>query len=85
MSNNRPKHPEKPIELAIQYAENLGWRVEKAGPRAHAWGRLYCPQATRTGCIISVWSTPRNADNHARQIRKSVDQCPHQSIGDDSP
>lgn len=83
MSKTRPRHPDKAIEGAIQYAEHLGWRVEMS--KGHAWGRLYCPHATRAGCIISVWSTPRNADNHARQIRKSVDQCPHQSIEDDSP
>ncbi len=34
----------------------------------HAWGRLFCPHSAREGCIASVWSTPRNAENHARQI-----------------
>jgi hypothetical protein len=71
----RPRHPNKHVELAIQYAEALGWRVETPG--SHAWGRLFCPYSTREGCIISVWSTPRNPENHARHLRHRVDWCPH--------
>ena len=26
-------------------------------------------------CIASIWSTPRNLGNHARQIRRVVDHC----------
>jgi hypothetical protein len=26
---------------------------------------------------MSVWSTPRNAENHAKQIKRIVDRCPH--------
>lgn len=78
---SRPRHPKPAIEKAVQYAEQLGWRVELSG--GHAWGRLFCPFSSRSGCIISVWSTPRNADNHARQIRKVVDSCPHRSDSDD--
>jgi hypothetical protein len=73
----RPRHPKPPIEKAVRYAEQLGWRVEMAS--GHAWGRLYCPQSSRDGCIISVWSTPRVPENHARHIRKFVDSCPHRS------
>ena len=43
-------------------------------------GRLLCPHASRGGCIVSVWSTPRVAENHARQIRSKVDSCPHGDI-----
>jgi len=28
-------------------------------------------------CIRSDWPTPRSPENHARQIRKTVDQCRH--------
>jgi hypothetical protein len=75
---NRPRHPKPAIESAVRYAEALGWRLEIS--QGHAWWRLYCPRATREGCIVSVWSTPRSPDNHARQIRKIVDQCPHQEL-----
>ena len=71
----RSRHPDQHIERAIQYAESLGWRV--ALSNGHAWGRLFCPYASRGGCIVSVWSTPRVAENHARQIRSKVDSCQH--------
>jgi hypothetical protein len=72
---SRPRHPDKHIEVAIQYAETLGWRVELSNH--HAWGHLLCPLSNRDGCIVGVWSTPRNAENHARQIRREIDLCPH--------
>jgi len=71
----RPRHPKPEIEKAVQYAEGLGWTAELSN--GHAWGRLFCPQSTQEGCIVSVWSTPRSPENHARQIRKVVDRCPH--------
>jgi hypothetical protein len=71
----RSRHPNPHLEKAVQYAEALGWRVVPSS--GHAWGRLFCPHATREGCIISVWSTPRVPENHARHIRNKVDSCPH--------
>ena len=26
-------------------------------------------------CITSIWSTPKNAGNHGKQIRRVVDNC----------
>lgn len=75
MPISRPRHPRPAIEKVVRYAEQLGWRVELSS--GHAWGRLYCPFSSRQGCIISVWSTPRSDENHARHIRKVVDACPH--------
>lgn len=72
---SRPRHPNKHIERAVQYAESLGWQVRMSNQ--HAWGRLFCPHSTREGCIISVWSTPHNPENHARHLRRDVDACPH--------
>jgi hypothetical protein len=79
---SRPRHPNKHIEKAVSYAESLGWRVEISG--GYAWGRLFCPQATQKGCIVSVWSTPRVPENHARHIRREVDSCPHCDGNDDA-
>ncbi len=73
----RKRHPKKDIEAAIEYAEHHGWRFQKVGNSAHAWGRLLCPLHERGGCSMSVYSTPRNALVHARQIRRRVDMCPH--------
>ncbi|WP_203250197.1 hypothetical protein [Cysteiniphilum marinum] len=74
----RTKHPNKEIEKAIKYAEMKGWRYQSSGNSAHAWGRLLCPLENRDGHSISVWSTPRSAENHAKQIRRVVDNCEHQ-------
>jgi hypothetical protein len=72
---SRPWHPNKEIEAAVAYAESLGWRWRKA--HGHAWGRLLCPKNDRDGCQLSVWSTPKNPQNHARAIRRAVDRCAH--------
>lgn len=74
----RKKHAKKEIEIALCYAESKGWRVEVGG--GHAWGKLFCPykdDPCRCGefCIASIWSTPKNAANHAKQIRRVVDNC----------
>lgn len=76
----RPRHPKPAVEKAVQYAEQLGWRVVMSS--GHAWGRLFCPLSSREGCIISVWLTPRVPENHARHIRKVVDACPHRGGGE---
>lgn len=79
---NRKKHPSKDIETAICLAEKNGWRVVPAGRSAHCWGRLLCPfgdknEKCRCGefCSVSIWSTPRNNVNHAKQLRKAVEKC----------
>ena len=41
---------------------------------------MYCPyndEECRCGefCITSVWSTPKNPGNHARALRRVVDNC----------
>ena len=78
MSQDR-KHPHSEIRDAVRYAELKGWTVILR-KRGHAWGQMFCPfndKNCRCGqfCRISIWSTPRNAANHARQIRKAVDKC----------
>lgn len=73
----RQNHSNKHIRDAIRYAQNKGWRVTKAGPRAHIWGTLWCPHRTREGCRIRVMSTPRTPDRHALDIRRYIDCCPH--------
>lgn len=72
---SRPRHPDQHIERAVAYAEQVGWRVIMS--HGHAWGRLLCPFSDRSGCQISVYSTPRSAENHARAIVRNVEMCPH--------
>ena len=74
----RSRHPKKEVEEAIRHAESHGWRIEVGG--SHAWGRMYCPYADpdcRCGefCITSIWSTPRDAVNHGRQLKRVVNNC----------
>ncbi|TYC57557.1 hypothetical protein FMN52_13475 [Marinobacter sp. BW6] len=74
----RKRHANKDIEEAVAYAELHGWRIEIR--KGHAWGRMYCPLNTkdcRCGefCVASIWSTPKNTQNHAKQIRRIVDNC----------
>ncbi|VFR51946.1 FIG00581864: hypothetical protein [plant metagenome] len=74
----RGVHSKKEVEAALRHAEENGWRVEVGG--SHAWGKIYCPdndKECRCGefCIASIWSTPRSPGNHARQIRRVVDNC----------
>jgi hypothetical protein len=71
-------HPKKEVEAALDYAESKGWRIEVGG--SHAWGKMYCPyniKLCRCGefCITSIWSTPKNPANHAKQLRRVVDNC----------
>lgn len=75
---SRRAHPNKEIEAALRHAESHGWRVQLGG--SHAWGKMYCPfddQRCRCGeyCKTSIWSTPRNPANHARQLRRVIDKC----------
>lgn len=69
------QHPNKHIRQAIRYAEQHGWRILESAARAHSWGKLLCP--TAGGCFMVVYSTPRNPERHARDIRRAVDTCPH--------
>ncbi len=71
----RPRHPKKHIEEAIRYAEQQGWSVELS--RGHAWGKLRCPAGR---CLVVVYSTPRSEEDHARVIRRKVDNCPHENL-----
>ena len=74
------KHQNKHIREAIAYAESRGWTFHKAGPRAHIYGEIYCPEHNRAGCKYGINSTPRNPQNHARKIRRAVDGCPHTTV-----
>jgi hypothetical protein len=75
----RTRHPKQEVEEAVAYAEGKKWTFRKQGH----WGRLYCPHHDRDGCQIGVFGTPRDAGNHARQIKRAVDRCPHQEEAKD--
>ena len=72
----RAKHPKKEVESALVDGEAAGWTVIPT-PSGHRWGVMRCGEASRSGCRVSVWSTPRNAGHHAKQIRRFIRRCPH--------
>ncbi|MDQ3670466.1 MAG: hypothetical protein M3377_09335 [Actinomycetota bacterium] len=70
----RARHPKKEIREGLAFAERSGWSIERKPGRGHAWGLMRCGG----GCSAWIWSTPKNAGNHASQLRRAVWKCPHQ-------
>lgn len=69
------RHPNKVIEGALVYARVHHWIVIKSsGGSAHAWGVMRCPGDCPQ---VSIYSTPRVAEHHARALQRAVDRCPH--------
>lgn len=69
------RHPNKAIEKALAYARANRWTVIKStGGSAHAWGVIRCPGDCPQ---VSIYSTPRVPENHARALQRAVDRCPH--------
>jgi hypothetical protein len=72
----RSKHPKKDVEEALQEAEVAGMIVEDG--HGH-WGVIWCPGDEDHRCPrpFWVWSSPKNAQNHAKQIRRYTARCTH--------
>jgi hypothetical protein len=68
-------HANKHIREALKYALEQDWVIKKSGPRAHAWGIIYCLFG-HAYCWFAVYSTPKNPERHARDIYRTVDRCP---------
>ena len=64
------RHPKKEIAEALHRLERIGFVVRRIN-RGHRWGEVLCPscQASR-----DVYSTPRDAGTHAKQITRFVDR-----------
>ncbi len=69
----RGRHPKKEVEGALRDAEAGGWLVTPKGA-GHRWGVAECGG----GCRVSIWSTPKSPGNHAKDVRRAVERCPHQ-------
>lgn len=75
LSTVADRHPSKEIEAALVYVGSNGWDVVKSsGGSAHAWGFMRCPGDCPQ---VSIYSTPRVPENHARALHRAVDRCPH--------
>lgn len=76
----RKLHSKKEINKALKEAVSKGFRYEPTRSRSsHVVGRLKCPEASREGCMMSVYGTPRQPGTHAKQIRAFVESCTHGS------
>jgi hypothetical protein len=59
-------HAKKQIREALTSVEDEGLEItQKPGSRGHAWGYVRCAAC---GDHKSVWSTPKNVDNHAKDL-----------------
>lgn len=63
------RHPKKEIADALRQAEDVGLTVHRIH-RGHRWGELECDEC---GSAFAIWSTPRNAGTHAKQISRFTD------------
>ena len=44
----------------------------------HRWGVARCGESNRSGCQVSIWSSPRSSGGHARQLMRALERCVHQ-------
>ena len=72
----RARHPKKDVEGALVEAEAAGWRITPTSS-GHRWDIMDCGEEKRVRCQASIWSTPRNPVDHAKQLRRLIGRCPH--------
>ena len=77
----RDRHPRNVIAGALRNAEPAGWPVAPTSS-GHRWGVMRCGEASRSGCQVSIWSTPRNSGTHAKQLTRFVDRCHHKPLSE---
>jgi hypothetical protein len=75
----RRSHPGQQVREALAEAAAAGFDVNDTSKHGHGWGYI--------GCLIggqkfSVWSTPKNADDHARKIRSFMRRHHHHGEDD---
>jgi hypothetical protein len=68
----RSRHPKKEVEQALSRAEQARLNVQQNTKRGHKWGDVGCQD--KNHARKSVWSTPRNPGNHAKDINKYTDR-----------
>lgn len=69
------KHTNKEVRAAIEYAISKGWIFTHSN--GHCFGRLRCgsDELEHNKHQLSVYSTPKSPENHAKQIIRLVDRC----------
>jgi hypothetical protein len=59
-------HPNRYIREALKHAEERGWTIRKSGPRAHAWGVIFCSFGHKE-CWMAIYSTIRKIRKNTRE------------------
>jgi hypothetical protein len=67
-------HSQKQVRAALDDADAAGFKIVATAAHGHSWGYVDCPRCPDR---FYLWSTPRNADNHAKQIRRFVQRHAH--------
>lgn len=67
-------HSKKQVRDALDEARAADFII-CATTAGHRWGYVECGKC---GQHFSVWSTPKHADNHAKQIRRFVKKHGHE-------
>lgn len=75
-SHNMPvgRHPKKEIAEVLRNVPDHLTVVQTAA--GHRWGHVQC---TYCATVISIWSTPRNPGNHAKDLARFLarhSDCP---------
>jgi hypothetical protein len=70
-------HSKKQVRDALDEAYAAGFAI-RATPAGHRWGYVECGKCGQT---FSVWSTPRNPDNHqANEERRALSAMAVESL-----
>ncbi|GAA0621767.1 hypothetical protein GCM10009547_25660 [Sporichthya brevicatena] len=64
---SKGRHPKNSIAQALDGAREASMVVTEVH-KGHRWGVVRCA----CGADFAVWSTPRNADTHAKQVDRFV-------------
>jgi hypothetical protein len=62
------RHPRNPVARALDAAKDAGFEVIEIH-KGHRWGKVACPTC---GEDQGIWSSPKDDDNHAKQITRFV-------------
>jgi len=67
------RHPKSAVASALAAAKGVGLTV-KEDHNGHRWGTVTCAAC---GEDVTVWSTPRSPDAHAKWIKRFVARHTH--------
>lgn len=67
------RHPRNPVAHALDAAKDADLEVVEVH-KGHRWGKIVCPKC---GEDQGVWSSPKDDDNHAKQITRFIAKHRH--------